>query len=433
MAQDKSIIKVPGVSSTQIVPKINTSAQEELVYNNGVYVPKSFLRKTLPMSVVRLLKKDDKIYIFDKETTLLERIIMKIVDNLTNVSYASSEDPFTSYNFYSESENGYFAKSEDGLISAYIDSEFKTAMDNFTEESSDKAVTSYQVTSTVLTTGDVNVEDLSFNGKQLKLYRLKSNIFSDYLTKYHTPYIDERNFAPIYTNILNSNLFLRLKSLLANKDTKKEYTYLFASWILPFLDKPTSSPYDVEKSNRSIKSKLGGPLTYNDLELYKTISLSSAITKHFYDYFQFTGVNLFDITSQYDTSEKILFMFGMGASPAIIRPPTIGNVLVFIPRAGTKVFAIKIKELFNTAVYGNNTAFTFEYKTIYGKTNNIYNTLTFGVDDYSVVDDYVFDVYVIESYNYDTLYEQDIVSLKMQDSSVFSTETEGDYYVAEIE
>ena len=446
MAQDKSIIKVPGVSSTQIVPKINTSAQEELVYNNGVYIAKASLNKTLPKSLVRILKGNNKIFLLDKETNFLERVIQAtatLKQRIVIDVHPNGDLRLTLYDSI-----GYSASLlESGGIRLRESIGYPTSdvfLANASETNINKAFGSFRVSSTILNIGADNTENLSFNGKQLKLYKLKESIISNYLIKFAQP--DYR----VYNKVLDSNFFLRLKSVLSFKEGNGSEgslynnikAYLFANWVLPSIDTLNTS-FDVIKASKNIKNKLGGALTENDLVLYKTIPLINAYSKRFtpdsYDYQDVGEVHLYDVTTRLGNSERTFAVEGVRS----YEQPAVNiiddrHVLVFIPKVGTEIFALKVVKTFYQASGENSNSFTFQQKQIYGNIKPFYNYIDVELDadtqfSLNQSDEYKFYLYIISNELYDGFYEQDILSFTIPNDIDFSTATDGDYYVAEID
>jgi len=449
MAQDKSIIKVPGVSSTQIISKISTSTQEELVFNNGVFISKTSLNKTLPKSLVRILKINNKIFLLNKDTNFLEWVIDSVATRAQTINIDSSASRIR-VKFLDEI--GYYGASVIGStitlteeIGRYYPPSL-VSLSNSSENNYNRAFNSFRVLSNILDIGAENTENLSFNGKQLKLYKLKDSITIKYLNQFNFPYIAETDYTLIYDKVFNSNFFLRLKSVFSFKEGNGLYNnikaYLFANWVLPYIDTPNTS-FDVIKTTKDIKNKLGGALTENDLVLYKTIPLINAYSKHFtpdsYDYQDVGEVHLYDVTTHLGKPERTFAVEGVRS----YEQPAVNiiddrHVLVFIPKVGTEIFALKVVRTFYQEYGENSNSFTFQQKQIYGKIKSFYNYIDVELDadtkfSLNQSDEYKFYLYIISNELYDGFYEQDILSFTIPSEIDFSTETEGDYYVAEIE
>ena len=174
MAQDKSVIKVPGISSTQIVPKINTSTQEELVFNNGVYISKSSLNKTLPKSLVRLWKNGNKLYLFNRDTTVLEKIIKYFANTNSDLSISVGSE-FTQ------------ATNNDNLSILVRNTKGTSTL--FTNIGSSNNLLDEATIKSTLVSSNIIVNSEILENKQLKIYKLKRSISADYVTKYFLPYV----------------------------------------------------------------------------------------------------------------------------------------------------------------------------------------------------------------------------------------------------
>lgn len=76
MPQDKTVIKIPSIAYTQLVPNVANNVNE-LLYNEGIYVNRQSLTATYPKSVVRIYKNinfPNKIYLLSKNTSLMDAI-----------------------------------------------------------------------------------------------------------------------------------------------------------------------------------------------------------------------------------------------------------------------------------------------------------------------------------------------------------------------
>lgn len=425
MAQDKSIIKVPGVSSTQIVPKINTSAQEELVFNNGVFIPKSSLNKTLPKSLVRLWKNENKLYIFDRDTTILENLI-KYFSNTNSMSISVGSE-FTQV--INDSNSSLLVRNTKGT----------SALFTTTIGSSSNLLDETTIKSTLVSSNTILNSEILEN-KQLKIYKLKSSISNNYVMKYFLPYVAQQEKLSLDT-IDNSNFFLRLKSIFTSKEILSNYdnfVYFLSIWIFPFIDNTLNlSTFNIIKSNKSIKSKLSGPLIENDLELYKNIVI---INNKNIDY---NFVNKTENVNIQNTNNNVL---GEEKALTLVKDfsfitPEAGNVLVFINKLNNYIFSIlvnSIEDAYITTADGdadtiNNVAIRYETKPIYNITNSPSYLTTFN-SSYTSELQYNFDMYTIPLDNYQSIiaYNENITELEVNDPT-FDTKTDGDYYVVEID
>ena len=179
-----------------VVPKIEPpSTQEDLVFNNGIYIPKSSLVKTLPLSLARVWKKGNKIYLFDRHTTLIEKYIRSSLSNDTQVTYSVDASGVKTINFLDTTTSFIATKEYNSLTLS------RTDINNDTKENLDKALSSTLVTSTSFNASE------SLANKTLKLKNLKSSIIQKYLQDNYIPYITEIITQAIPDKILNNNFF----------------------------------------------------------------------------------------------------------------------------------------------------------------------------------------------------------------------------------
>lgn len=426
MAEDKSVIKVPGISSTQIVPKINTSTQEELVFNNGIYITKSSLSKTLSKSLVRLWKNGNKLYIFNRDTTVLENLI----------KYFSNTDSDLSISVGSE-----FTQITNNSNSSILVRNLKGTSTLFTNTvgSSNNLLDDSTIKST-LVSSDITLNSESLENKQLKIYKLKRSISTDYVIKHFLPYITQQEKTSL--NVIdNSNFFLRLKSIFTSKEILSNYdnfVYFLSIWIFPFIDNTLNLPtFDIIKSNKNIKSKLLAPLTENDLELYKNISILN------YRNINYNFVNKIENVNIQNANNNVL---GEKKALSIIKDysfiiPEPNSVLVFVNKQNNYIFSILVTSTedayVSTAGGGADTivgvAIRYETKSIYNNANLPSYLTTFN-SLYTSELQYNFDMYTIPLDRYESLlaYNQNILELEVNEPT-FNTITDGDYYVVEID
>lgn len=421
MAQDKSVIKVPGVSSTQIVPKINTSAQEELVFNNGVFISKSSLNKTLPKSLVRLWKNGNKLYIFDRDTTILENLIKYFSNTNSNLSISAGSE-FTQV-------------TNDSNLSLLV----RNTKGTSTIGSSNNLLDETTIKSTLVSSNTILNSEILEN-KQLKIYKLKSSISTDYVMKYFLPYVTQQEKLSLDT-IDNSNFFLRLKSIFTSKEILSNYdnfVYFLSIWIFPFIDNTLNlSTFNIIKSNKSIKSKLSGPLIENDLELYRNIVIINNKNINYNFVNKIENVNIQNANNNVLGEKKALSLI----KDFSFITPEAGNVLVFINKQNNYIFSIlvnSVEDAYITTAGGgadtiNNVAIRYELKPIYNTTNGPSYLTTFNSSYTSELQNN-FDMYSIplDSYQSIIAYNQNVTELEVNDPT-FDTKTDGDYYVVEIE
>lgn len=425
MAQDKSVIKVPGISSTQIVPKINTSTQEELVFNNGVYISKSSLNKTLPKSLVRLWKNGNKLYLFNRDTTVLEKIIKYFANTNSDLSISAGSE-FTQ------------VTNNDNL--SILVRNMKGTSTLFTNIGSSNNLLDEATIKSTLVSSNIIVNSEILENKQLKIYKLKRSISTDYVAKYFLPYVEEQEKLSLDT-IDNSNFFLRLKSIFTSKEILSNYdnfVYFLSIWIFPFIDNTLNlSTFDIIKSNKNIKSKLLGPLIENDLELYRNIVIINNKNINYNFVNKIENVNIQNANNNVLGEKKALSLI----KDFSFITPEAGNVLVFINKQNNYIFSIlvnSVEDAYITTAGGgadtvNNVAIRYELKPIYNTTNGPSYLTTFN-SLYTPELQYNFDMYTIPLNSYQRIiaYNQNVTELEINDST-FNTITDGDYYVVEID
>lgn len=119
MPQDKTIVKIPTIAYTQLVPNVANNVSE-LLYNEGIYVNRKSLTATYPKSVVRIYKNTNfpkKIYLLSKDTSLMDAISnanksntrqneIEIVANASYQEYVSTqEQQLAKYSKFSQPSN----------------------------------------------------------------------------------------------------------------------------------------------------------------------------------------------------------------------------------------------------------------------------------------------------------------------------------------
>lgn len=72
MAIDNSVVKIPSLSTTSAVEKVDLQGVGgQVTFNNGVYLSQESLNKPLPKSLYKVWSNNNKLYLLERETTKL--------------------------------------------------------------------------------------------------------------------------------------------------------------------------------------------------------------------------------------------------------------------------------------------------------------------------------------------------------------------------
>ena len=439
MAQDRSVIKVPAIKNTTITPKVDAKPIEELIFNNGILIPKSSLTKVLPLSLAKVFKNGNKIYLFDRDTTLIEKYIRdQINDGDVEVEYTTSG--YTGdrmVNFLSADFLAFTVR--DAIVLGYgVAAEYN----NDSEEKISKALSSPFVSS--------NTFDISENleNKTLKLNNLKQTIIQKYLLENYLPYVGDEFPPPNPEKLVIKNFFLRLKSYFSNNEIIQNYdkiVYLLSKWIFPKISDPSTFD-DIAIENKKIKSKLLGSLTYNDFDYSneKTIkiisstninvnyvSLTNNVNIH-----DVTGFTVIDPTTNPNVSRQYLMLSTRYSYIYFTRP---GDVLIFVNRYDNSVlFAIKVIAIGDLLDFIDgeknveNVTFSYEPLPLYNIPSAVRGFRNYSSTfEFSTLNDNLFDLYIMDYDKYKGFlaYNTNVLELEIDESTTF----EGQFYGIEIE
>jgi hypothetical protein len=264
MPQDKTIIKVPSIAYTQVVPNIANNVSE-LLYNEGIYINRQSLSALYPKSVVRIYKNVNnpkKIYLLSKDTSLMDAI-----SNATKSGTRSTENEIIANPSYQQ----YVSTDEEQLVK----------YSKFTQPSN-------------ITTLDFT--NSSLNGKQVNFYVLSAE---SYVSLYQTL------SGEVVRQVLeDSGEYRTLNGLLRNSDVPLNQLVNYDETTYSYLLKSKSIVTDFSENSSSAQSKLASvfnaslyaywqesgsfsklkPLTEYEISLYKTKNITSARAIDFSQY-----------------------------------------------------------------------------------------------------------------------------------------------------
>lgn len=429
MAKDNSLIIVPPISSVSAVQKIDpTAAGQEVVFNNGIFINKSSLSAILPKSLYKVWKKNNKLYIFERETTNIENVFNFMASSIVSfrAQQTGTENPYVDF---VDNTGKYVATKYTN--SFYMFHEYQD-FNNDTEGSSNKSlrtINPYTKFST-LSNSELYID------KALNIYNLKQNIITNYLQFVKLP------------QVINTNLFLRLKSLFTNKEITANYynyfVYLYCNWGLFGLDDLITADFDVDKKIPSIKGKLSAPLKENDLILQNTIKIIDSKQK----INNSTNVKLYQNVTVSDTTEKtngtqtvtILDQDGIFIIKNDNGDLFTNKIFVFKNKLNNEITAIKPNNFYNInyTLNGANkqvkTSFTYNNEFVFNSTGPSLITKEWSNSAASRIRDVTFyDLYVYDETQYLGFHFYDSAVLELQiETTSFRTNSEGDFYVVEI-
>jgi len=430
MVKDNSLIVVPPITSISAVQKIDpTLISQNITFNNGLFIiNKSSLSAALPKSLYKIWKKNNKIYLIERETTNIEKIFHSICSTITSFTTQQSEGSNNVVDFIDNQGRYIITKYNNSLFLSHEYVNFN----NDTNESSIRALKTINPYTKVSTLSNFEI----YNNKSLNIYGLKQDLITKYLQFLKPP------------QIINTNLFLRLKSLFSNKEINKSYynyfVYLFSNWGLFGLDELTSSEFDIIKKSTSIKGKLSAPLKESDLNLLNTINIinSRQVINNSTNIKFYENIRISNTTEKTDGTQTITIIDQNG--DLIIGNDNnnlfLNKIFVFKNKLTNELTAIKSTNFYsiNYRVDGYNksviTAFTYNLEFIFDSTGPTLLTKEWEDSKNSRRDNpNVYDLYIYEQEQYlgFHFYDSAILELEVENSS-FRTNSEGDFYVVEI-
>jgi len=423
MAVDNSVIFIPPVMSVSATQKIDVSTVgQQVIFNNGVFLLNSSLNKTLPKSLYKIWKKDNKLYLIERETTNFELSLKDISNRIANRSYKSDNNSV-------EFLNG------DGTLLArkFLDS-FELGFNYSSVNNSNSTISNALKTINPYTKDSTLVNYNSYSGKALSLYQIKPNQLVSNL-QFTNPTKQQ------VAELTNINLFLRLKSIFSNKEITQNYyndfVYLFSNWCLFNIDNIDLTNFEISSRASDVKTKVAGPLKEQDLVLKQTILINNSNKKTFnnLNVEKFENVRIYD-SSRFNPTQTIVLD---GEDDLLFRNERsfnyIDRVFVLVNKENKNQTAIKVKEFYSV---GDSTNIAFSYTL-----ENLFNSIggsslakaEWSRDRETRLNTAAgfYDVYVYNQGEYPGFFinNNSILELEIEEST-FRINSEGDFYVVEI-
>lgn len=426
MAIDNSVITIPPLMSVNATDKV--TVPQQVTFNNGVFINNSSLGKPLTKSLYKIWKKNNKLYFFERETTNIENVFHTVSNTIVDYTTQQSEGENILVDFADNSGRFIVTKFTNSL---YLSYEFVN-LNNDTEESAARALRTVDPYTKVSTLSNSEL----YKNKSLNIYGLKQDLITRYLQFLKAP------------QIINTNLFIRLKSLFSNKEINKNYynyfVYLFSNWGLFGLDTVTTTDFDIAKKASLVKEKLLAPLQENDLSLLNTFKVinSRQIVNNS------TNVQLFENVFVSNTTEKtddISTLTILDQDGNLI----IGNdnnslfldkIFVFRNKLTNELTAIRTTNFYSFNFRSNGVnrsviaAFSYNLEFIFNSTGpslitkNWSDSASSRTRDAVLYDLYVYDISQYIGFHF---YNSGILELEIEPTS-FRTNSQGDFYVVEI-
>lgn len=429
MAEDNSVIVVPPILTVTTTQKFDTSlVGQEVNFNNGIFVNKSSLTAILPKSLYKVYKKNNKIYLFERETTRIEKVIDDISKNLNVFAVSNTSDGILVDVKLTDSSIA-ATKTNNSFLLNGVYSTFNNSSDTILNAT--KTHNPYTKFSTV------NNFNLYIN-KSLNIYTLKTSISAPYL-----------QFVKPPQTILN-NFFIRIKSIFTSKEITSSYynnfVYLLSNWCLFGIDELTTTDFDISKRANIVKSKLSSPLKETDLQLLNSINIIDAkqIINNSSNVVLFQNVLVSNTSEETTPTSTITILQQDGGF--IINNENYNNfinkILVFVNKQTNDITSIKIKNLYDVVFRVRNvsdvnkSAFTYDLITNFDSTGPALKTEDWNRNQIarkSTETSVLYDVYIYDESNYIGFhfYNNSVLELEIDNTS-FRTNSEGDFYVVEI-
>jgi len=284
MAIDNSVVKIPSLSTTSGVEKVDLQGVGgQVTFNNGVYLSQESLNKSLPKSLYKVWSNNNKLYLLERETTKIESIINSISSKTNRVfKIGGSDDSFA---FVNETNEQLAEKSLNSLRLV------ENTRFNNSPETINNSLSNYRS----YTKESIALNHNNYKNKIINFYKLKPELTTN-LLKLCTP-------QEGLTEILNSNFFLRIKSIFTTREISSSYynyfTYLLAHWALFKVDEVTLSEFDSKKRSDTVKATVSAPLKEQDLDLFRSLSITN--TKRLS--YSFDNLRKIDNVLVFDTSD----------------------------------------------------------------------------------------------------------------------------------
>jgi hypothetical protein len=423
MAIDNSVIKIPSLMSVSSTEKMDVSSQQ-VTFNNGVYIFNSSLNKPLSKSLYKIWSNNNKIYLFERDSTKVETVLKDISSKVTRQRYAADNNTIE---FMDADGRVLVQKLSDSLFIG--DGGNNYSIYNNSPSTISKALSTSQPTTKYSTLSGAE----SYKGKTLNLYSLKPDI----LTKF-SAYLNPNEAI---REIIDINFFLRIKSLFTNKEITQDYynslVYLIANWGLFNIDPVISSDFDISKRSNTLKQTLKAPLSEQDLVLRQSIKINNASQKIFNssNVKRLSDVYLFD-TSELNGTRALSLTDRDGF--LILDENTYSNyinkVFIFHNKQTNNTTAIRTSNSY-TVGSANNASIGYGLAPLFNSVGG--NELSLG--NWNILPSerrnnitVPYDVYVYSPEQYLNFYAYDTGLLEIELDNNLTTRSEGDFYVVEI-
>jgi len=358
MAIDNSVVKIPSLSTTSAVEKVDLQGVGgQVTFNNGVYLSQESLNKPLPKSLYKVWSNNNKLYLLERETTKIESIINSISSKINRVfKIGGSDDSFA---FVNETNEQLAEKSLNSLRLV------ENTRFNNSPETINNSLSNYRS----YTKESIALNHNNYKNKIINFYKLKPELTTN-LLKLCTP-------QEGLTEILNSNFFLRIKSIFTTREISSSYytyfTYLLAHWTLFKVDELTLTEFDIKKRSDTVKATVAAPLKEQDLDLFKSLSIinTKRLSYSFDNLRKFDNVLLFDTSNLH--SIPTLLITGIDGRPLFDEnnySNYVNKVFVFEEISTGKFSALKSIDFYNDGELTNNAKASFSYEL-----KNIYNSI----------------------------------------------------------
>ncbi len=274
----------------------------------------------------------------------------------------------------------------------------------------------------------------NYKNKIINFYKLKPELTTN-LLKLCTP-------QEGLTEILNSNFFLRIKSIFTTREISSSYynyfTYLLAHWALFKVDEVNLSEFDSKKRSDTVKATVSAPLKEQDLDLFRSLSITN--TKRLS--YSFDNLRKIDNVLVFDTSDvngirtlSITDSDGYTILDQDNYTNYYNKVFVFENLNSGQLSAISSIEFYNVGDI-KRTAFSYSFENLYNSLGgSILDLGVWNVDRQQRLEN--------KKSNYRLLIydKQDYVGIpvefgnsliELETNTEFRTNSDGDFYVVEI-
>ena len=189
MAIDRSVITIPPLMSVNATDKV--TVPQQVTFNNGVFILNSSLGKPLSKSLYKVWAKENKVYLFERETTTIEKIIDSLASQTTRTFKIGGSD--SDFAFVNADGTQIAEKQVDRLFLTSVFNQYNNTPDNV-----NKTLSNYQPYTNSLVSSNFN----NYLNKTFNVYSLKPDIVTSYL-QFAKP-------TQELASLVNINLFLRL-------------------------------------------------------------------------------------------------------------------------------------------------------------------------------------------------------------------------------